>query len=79
MTLLFCRISLLPDGTLRIVNVTKTDAGSYTCLARNQFGMASTSGKLLVTGEHILFSGGHAARELIHLLWNLSGFQTMLF
>ncbi|GAA6093059.1 contactin-3 [Tachysurus ichikawai] len=44
------RISLLPDGTIRIINVTKTDVGSYTCLARNQFGMASTTRRLLVTG-----------------------------
>ncbi|KAF4078298.1 hypothetical protein AMELA_G00197800 [Ameiurus melas] len=43
------RISLLSDGTLRIINVTKTDVGSYTCLARNQFGMASTTRRLLVT------------------------------
>uniref|UniRef100_A0AAR2KZL8 Contactin 3a, tandem duplicate 2 n=1 Tax=Pygocentrus nattereri TaxID=42514 RepID=A0AAR2KZL8_PYGNA len=40
---------LLPDGTLRIINVTKMDGGNYTCLARNQFGTASTTGRLLVT------------------------------
>uniref|UniRef100_A0A4W4F289 Contactin 3a, tandem duplicate 2 n=1 Tax=Electrophorus electricus TaxID=8005 RepID=A0A4W4F289_ELEEL len=43
------RISLLPDGTLRLINVTKADGGSYTCLARNRFGTASTTGRLLVT------------------------------
>ncbi|XP_016313464.1 contactin-3-like [Sinocyclocheilus anshuiensis] len=43
------RITLLPDGTLRITNVTKMDGGNYACLARNQFGAASTTGKLLVT------------------------------
>ncbi|XP_017571405.1 contactin-3 [Pygocentrus nattereri] len=43
------RTSLLPDGTLRIINVTKMDGGNYTCLARNQFGTASTTGRLLVT------------------------------
>uniref|UniRef100_A0AAR2JXK6 Contactin 3a, tandem duplicate 2 n=1 Tax=Pygocentrus nattereri TaxID=42514 RepID=A0AAR2JXK6_PYGNA len=45
------RTSLLPDGTLRIINVTKMDGGNYTCLARNQFGTASTTGRLLVTGK----------------------------
>uniref|UniRef100_A0A8C2J963 Contactin 3a, tandem duplicate 2 n=1 Tax=Cyprinus carpio TaxID=7962 RepID=A0A8C2J963_CYPCA len=43
------RITLLPDGTLRITNVTKMDGGNYACLARNQFGVASTTGRLLVT------------------------------
>ncbi|XP_030623672.1 contactin-3 [Chanos chanos] len=43
------RITLFPDGTLRITNVTKMDGGSYTCLARNQFGTTSTTGRLLVT------------------------------
>lgn len=45
------RITFLPDGTLRITNVTKTDGGNYACLARNQFGAASTTGRLLVTGK----------------------------
>ncbi|XP_077781154.1 contactin-3 isoform X2 [Podarcis muralis] len=43
------RISLLKDGGLRIANVSKSDAGSYTCLAENQFGKASSSTSLLVT------------------------------
>ncbi|KAG1962071.1 contactin-3 [Pimephales promelas] len=43
------RITFLPDGTLRITNVTKMDGGNYACLARNQFGAASTTGRLLVT------------------------------
>uniref|UniRef100_A0A673J2A6 Contactin-3-like n=1 Tax=Sinocyclocheilus rhinocerous TaxID=307959 RepID=A0A673J2A6_9TELE len=43
------RITLHPDGTLRITNVTKMDGGNYACLARNQFGAASTTGRLLVT------------------------------
>ncbi|KAG7478065.1 hypothetical protein MATL_G00076450 [Megalops atlanticus] len=43
------RIDILPDGTLRITNVTRKDGGSYTCVARNQFGTASTTGRLLIT------------------------------
>ncbi|XP_056589801.1 contactin-3 [Triplophysa dalaica] len=43
------RIALLPDGTLRITNVTKMDRGTYSCMAKNQFGAASTTGRLLVT------------------------------
>lgn len=31
--------------------MSKSDAGSYTCFARNRFGMSSTTGRLLVTGE----------------------------
>uniref|UniRef100_A0A669F8V3 Contactin 3b n=1 Tax=Oreochromis niloticus TaxID=8128 RepID=A0A669F8V3_ORENI len=37
------RIALLPDGTLKIANVTKRDAASYTCIAKNQFGTAIES------------------------------------
>uniref|UniRef100_A0A667YB88 Contactin 3b n=1 Tax=Myripristis murdjan TaxID=586833 RepID=A0A667YB88_9TELE len=43
------RISLLPNGTLKIANVTRRDAASYTCIAKNQFGTASTTGRLLIT------------------------------
>ncbi|XP_068610184.1 contactin-4-like [Brachionichthys hirsutus] len=42
------RVTVLDNGTLRISNVTKLDAGLYTCVARNQFGVASSSGSLLV-------------------------------
>uniref|UniRef100_U3IQC1 Contactin-3 n=2 Tax=Anas platyrhynchos platyrhynchos TaxID=8840 RepID=U3IQC1_ANAPP len=43
------RITFLKDGGLRIANVTKVDAGSYTCVAANQFGTASGTTNLIVT------------------------------
>ncbi|XP_040059796.2 contactin-3 [Gasterosteus aculeatus] len=43
------RITLLSNGTLMIANVTRRDAASYTCVAKNQFGTASTTGRLIVT------------------------------
>uniref|UniRef100_A0A8C6T3N3 Contactin 3b n=1 Tax=Neogobius melanostomus TaxID=47308 RepID=A0A8C6T3N3_9GOBI len=52
------RITLLSNGTLQIANISKQDAGSYTCIAKNQFGTASTTGKLIITeiivGESIV-------------------------
>ncbi|XP_077582191.1 contactin-3 [Stigmatopora nigra] len=43
------RITLFSSGTLKISNVTRGDAANYTCIAKNQFGSASTSGELIVT------------------------------
>ncbi|MBN3314489.1 CNTN3 protein, partial [Atractosteus spatula] len=51
------RVTLLQDGTLKIVNVTKADGGSYTCVARNQFGIASTTGRLLITDPTRIIQG----------------------
>ncbi|KAL4655902.1 contactin-3-like [Arapaima gigas] len=51
------RIAILSDGSLKITNVTKRDGGSYTCMARNQFGTASTTGRLLITGEALITQG----------------------
>uniref|UniRef100_A0A8C6UBT6 Contactin 3a, tandem duplicate 1 n=1 Tax=Neogobius melanostomus TaxID=47308 RepID=A0A8C6UBT6_9GOBI len=42
------RVTVLETGSLRIANVTKMDGGLYTCVARNQFGVASSAGSLLV-------------------------------
>uniref|UniRef100_A0A8D0DX39 Contactin 4 n=1 Tax=Salvator merianae TaxID=96440 RepID=A0A8D0DX39_SALMN len=44
------RVTLLEDGTLKITNITKADAGSYTCTAVNHFGAASSTGNLVVKG-----------------------------
>lgn len=44
------RVSILANGNLRIWNVTKPDAGLYTCVARNQFGVASSTGSITVKG-----------------------------
>ncbi|XP_040348087.1 contactin-3 isoform X3 [Herpailurus yagouaroundi] len=43
------RISFLKDGGLQIVNVTKADVGTYTCIAENQFGKANGTTRLIVT------------------------------
>lgn len=41
---------MLEDNSLKIYNITKTDAGVYTCIAMNQFGVARNSGTLIVKG-----------------------------
>ncbi|RXN09151.1 contactin-4-like isoform X1 [Labeo rohita] len=48
------RIAILESGSLRISNATKSDAGTYACVARNQFGEASSSGNLVVKEPTII-------------------------
>ncbi|KFQ66620.1 Contactin-6, partial [Pelecanus crispus] len=48
------RIILLEDGSLRLYNITKSDAGVYTCVATNQFGVAKNSGNLIVKERTVI-------------------------
>ncbi|XP_023851524.1 contactin-4-like isoform X1 [Salvelinus sp. IW2-2015] len=48
------RVSILDNGNLRIQNSTRPDAGLYTCVARNQFGVASSYGTLMVKEPTII-------------------------
>uniref|UniRef100_H3A356 Contactin 1 n=1 Tax=Latimeria chalumnae TaxID=7897 RepID=H3A356_LATCH len=43
------RMSVWRDGTLEILNVTKMDEGSYTCVAENKRGKANSTGTLSIT------------------------------
>uniref|UniRef100_A0A8B9RUA9 Contactin 6 n=1 Tax=Accipiter nisus TaxID=211598 RepID=A0A8B9RUA9_9AVES len=48
------RVILLEDGGLRLYNITKSDAGVYTCIATNQFGVARNSGNLIVKERTVI-------------------------
>ncbi|XP_059391994.1 contactin-1a-like [Carassius carassius] len=43
------RIFIRPDGSLVLLNITRTDEGEYTCSAENERGRANSSGSLSVT------------------------------
>ncbi len=45
-----CRIFIWPDGSLELLNITKSDEGKYTCFAENDRGRANSTGSLSVTG-----------------------------
>ncbi|XP_028302819.1 contactin-4 isoform X1 [Gouania willdenowi] len=48
------RITILENGNLRIWNATKSDEGLYTCVARNQFGVASSTGSVTIKEPTII-------------------------
>ncbi|XP_033612925.1 contactin-6 isoform X4 [Fukomys damarensis] len=48
------RVFLLEDGSLKIHNVTRSDAGPYTCIATNQLGIAKNTGSLIVKERTII-------------------------
>ncbi|XP_060239853.1 contactin-6 isoform X3 [Meriones unguiculatus] len=48
------KVFLLEDGSLKICNVTRSDAGSYTCVATNQFGNGKSSGSLIVKERTVI-------------------------
>ncbi|XP_052028591.1 contactin-6 [Apodemus sylvaticus] len=48
------RVLFLDDGSLKICNVTRSDAGSYTCVATNQFGHGKSSGSLIVKERTVI-------------------------
>lgn len=50
-SLLINRISVVEDNSLRIVNSTKSDEGSYVCRGENQFGSAEMTTTVRVKGN----------------------------
>ncbi|XP_050169204.1 contactin-6 isoform X2 [Myiozetetes cayanensis] len=48
------RVVFLEDGSLRLSNITRADAGVFTCVATNQFGAARNSGNLIVKERTVI-------------------------
>ncbi|XP_027750016.1 contactin-6-like isoform X3 [Empidonax traillii] len=48
------RVMFLEDGSLRLSNITRADAGVFTCVATNQFGVARNSGNLIVKERTVI-------------------------
>ena len=49
------RMRQLPEGTLLIKAVTRTDAGEYSCSVENSFGQDSVTHQLVVLGKYAMF------------------------
>lgn len=45
------RIAILPDGSLRILNASKSDEGKYVCRGENVFGSAEITATVSVKGK----------------------------
>lgn len=45
------RITVLPDGSLRILNASKADEGRYVCQGENVFGSAEITASVFVKGK----------------------------
>ena len=45
------RVTVTPDGTLIIRNISRSDEGKYTCFAENFMGKANSTGILSVRGK----------------------------
>ncbi len=66
----FSRVRLGTLGTMSVLNVKATDAGTYTCVATNSQGYVTTSSRLQVHSKniHILHKG--VATNFITVTWN---------
>ncbi|XP_016334136.1 contactin-1a-like [Sinocyclocheilus anshuiensis] len=45
------RMLIWDDGSLEILNLSKSDEGSYTCYAENDRGKSNSTGTLTITGQ----------------------------
>jgi len=59
------------DGTLRVTEVTRADAGLYTCHARNVNGEAQNSTMVSITGGILL---QHVHKHIVEFLQGLMSF-----